>query len=123
MPSRKGQVMVMGGGNNVESAYMSQVVGVGNTVKGNQAKNDKNEWVTDTSKTAIKDYDSEKSSQYNYVDGFQNELTNGKHDYIIGSNNKVSGDSPDKNQSNIVFGDNHELTDQKNNVMSAPRAA
>lgn len=33
--------MVMGGGNNVESAYMSQVVGVGNTVKGNQAKNDK----------------------------------------------------------------------------------
>ena len=31
-----GQVMVMGGGNNVESAYMSQVVGVGNTVKGNQ---------------------------------------------------------------------------------------
>ena len=118
-----GQVMVMGGGNNVESAYMSQVVGVGNTVKGNQAKNDKNEWVTDTSKTAIKDYDSEKSSQYNYVDGFQNELTNGKHDYIIGSNNKVSGDSTDKNQSNIVFGDNHELTDQKNNVMSAPRAA
>lgn len=89
--------MVMGSGNNVESAYMSQVVGVGNTVKGNQAKNDKNEWVTDTSKTAIKDYDSEKSSQYNYVDGFQNELTNGKHDYIIGSNNKVSGDSTDKN--------------------------
>ena len=116
--------MVMGGGNNVESAYMSQVVGVGNTVKGKSGEGMiKTNGLTDTSKTAIKDYDSEKSSQYNYVDGFQNELTNGKHDYIIGSNNKVSGDSTDKNQSNIVFGDNHELTDQKNNVMSAPRAA
>ncbi|WP_278949200.1 YadA-like family protein [Megasphaera elsdenii] len=113
-----GQVMVMGGGNNVESAYMSQVVGVGNTVKGNQVKDDKNEWVTDTSsETAIKDYDPEKSSQYNYVDGFSNEVINGKHDYVIGSNNTVSGDSTDKNQSNIVFGDNHKLTNQKNNVI------
>lgn len=111
-----GQVMVMGGGNNVESAYMSQVVGVGNTVKGNQVENTKGEWGTDTSNTAIK-YDPEKSSQYNYVDGFQNELTNGKHDYIIGSNNTVSGKSTDDNQSNIVFGDNHKLTNQKNNVI------
>ena len=95
-----GQVMVMGGGNNVESAYMSQVVGVGNTVKG-----------------ADSTYAEGTSTQYNFVDGFQNELTNGKHDYIIGSNNKVSGDSIDKNQSNIVFGDNHKLTDQKNNVI------
>lgn len=109
-----GQVMVMGGGNNVESAYMSQVVGVGNTVKGNQVKDDKKEWVSDT---AIKKYDPEKSSQYNYVDGFNNEVINGKHDYIIGSNNTVSGDSTDNNQSNIVFGDNHKLTNQKNNVI------
>lgn len=36
VPTSGGQVMVMGGGNNVESAYMTQVVGVGNTVKGNQ---------------------------------------------------------------------------------------
>ena len=121
-----GQVMVMGGGNNVESAYMSQVVGVGNTVKGNQAKNDKNEWVTDTSKTAIKDYNSEKSSQYNYVDGFSNEVINGKHDYVIGANNKLSGDSYDddkakpikrSNKSNIVIGDNHTLTRKQNTVI------
>lgn len=122
-----GQVMVMGGGNNVESAYMSQVVGVGNTVKGNQVKDDKKGWVTDTSsETAIRDYDLERSSQYNYVDGFSNEVINGKHDYIIGANNKLDGDSYDdnnakpikrSNKSNVVIGDNHALTGKKNNVI------
>lgn len=121
VPTSGGQVMVMGGGNNVESAYMTQVVGVGNTVKGNQVNNDKSEWVTDTS---IKDYDKDKSSQYNYVDGFSNEVINGKHDYVIGANNKLSGDSYDdkeakkySNESNIVFGDNHTLTNTKNAVI------
>ena len=121
-----GQVMVMGGGNNVESAYMSQVVGVGNTVKGNQVENTKGEWGTDTSDTAIKDYNSEKSSQYNYVDGFNNEVINGKHDYIIGANNKLSGDSYDddkahpnkrSNKSNIIIGDNHTLSREQNTVI------
>ena len=125
VPKSGGQVMVMGGGNNVESAYMSQVVGVGNTVKGNQVENDKGEWGTDTSNTAIK-YDPEKSSQYNYVDGFNNEVINGKHDYVIGANNKLSGDSYDddkvlpikrSNKSNIVIGDNHTLTREKNTVI------
>ena len=95
-----GQVMVMGGGNTVDKAYMTQVTGVGNTVTG-----------------ADSTYAKDTSTQYNFVDGFQNELTNGKHDYIIGSNNTVSGNSIDTNQSNIVFGDNHKLTDQKNNVI------
>ncbi len=124
VPKSGGQVMVMGGGNNVESAYMSQVVGVGNTVKGNQVES-KGEWVTDTPNTAIK-YDPEKSSQYNYVDGFNNEVINGKHDYVIGANNKLSGDSYDddqanpikrSNKSNIVIGDNHTLTREKNTVI------
>lgn len=132
VPKSGGQVMVMGGGNNVESAYMSQVVGVGNTVKGNQvytkdAKTGKWNWTTDTNeKTAIKDYDPKKSSQYNYVDGFNNEVINGKHDYIIGANNKLDGDSYDdnnakpikrSNKSNVVIGDNHALTGKKNNVI------
>lgn len=121
-----GQVMVMGGGNTVDKAYMSQVVGVGNTVKGNQVQNTKSEWVTDISDTAIKDYDAEKSSQYNYVDGFNNEVINGKHDYVIGANNKLSGDSYDdsnvlpikrSNKSNIVIGDNHTLTREQNTVI------
>lgn len=127
VPTSGGQVMVMGGGNNVESAYMTQVVGVGNTVKGNQVKDDKKGWVTDTSsETAIRDYDLERSSQYNYVDGFSNEVINGKHDYIIGANNKLDGDSYDdnnakpikrSNKSNVVIGDNHALTGKKNNVI------
>ena len=95
-----GQVMVMGGGNTVDKAYMTQVSGVGNTVTG-----------------ADSTYAEDTSTQYNFVDGFQNELTNGKHDYIIGSNNTVSGDSVDTNQSNIIFGDNHKLTNQQNNVI------
>ena len=124
VPTSGGQVMVMGGGNNVESAYMTQVVGVGNTVKGNQVES-KGEWVTETSNTAIK-YDPEKSSQYNYVDGFSNEVINGKHDYVIGANNKLSGDSYDddqanpikrSNKSNIVIGDNHTLTRKQNTVI------
>ena len=119
-----GQVMVMGGGNTVDKAYMTQVTGVGNTVKGNQVES-KGEWVTETSNTAIK-YDPEKSSQYNYVDGFNNEVINGKHDYVIGANNKLDGDSYDdnnakpikrSNKSNVVVGDNHALTGKKNNVI------
>lgn len=132
VPKSGGQVMVMGGGNNVESAYMSQVVGVGNTVKGNQvytkdAKTGKWNWTTDTNeKTAIKDYDPKKSSQYNYVDGFSNEVINGKHDYVIGANNKLSGDSYDddkahpnkrSNKSNIIIGDNHTLSREQNTVI------
>lgn len=100
VPTSGAQVMVMGGANSVDKAYMTQVTGVGNKVTGQDST-----------------YAEETSTQYNYVDGFQNELTNGKHDYIIGSNNKVSGDSVDNNQSNIVIGDNHKLTNQKNNVI------
>ena len=122
--SKAMQDAVKESGNNVESAYMSQVVGVGNTVKGNQVES-KGEWVTETSNTAIK-YDPEKSSQYNYVDGFSNEVINGKHDYVIGANNKLSGDSYDddqanpikrSNKSNIVIGDNHTLTRKQNTVI------
>lgn len=130
VPTSGGQVMVMGGGNVVDNAYMSQVTGVGNTVKGNQvyaknAKTGKWEWTTDTNKdTAIKGYDKDKSSQYNYVDGFNNEVINGKHDYVIGANNTVTGDSYDdkdakkySNESNIIFGDNHTVTNTKNAVI------
>ena len=95
-----GQVMVMGGGNTVDKAYMTQVTVVDNTVSGKDST-----------------YAEGTSTQYNFVNGFQNELSNGKHDYIIGSNNKVSGESVDKNQSNIIFGDNHKLTGQNNNVI------
>lgn len=100
VPNSGAQVMVMGGGNSVDKAYMTQVTGVGNKVSGQNSI-----------------YEKGTSTQYNFVDGFQNELSNGQHDYIIGTENKVSGDSVDKNQSNIIFGDNHKLTNQTNNVI------
>lgn len=100
VPSSGGQVMVMGGGNNVDKAYMTQVTGVGNTVTGSGEK-----------------YDKDSSTQLNYVDGFYTTLENGKNDYIIGSHNTVTGTSTATNQSNIVFGDNHTLTDKSHNII------
>ena len=99
VPGSGGQVMVMGGGNSVEKAYMTQVTGVGNTVTGSGT-----EYGAD-------------STQLNYVEGFYTTLTNGKNDYIIGSHNTVTGTSTETNQSNIVFGDNHTLKNTKNNVI------
>ena len=99
VPTSGGQVMVLGGGNSVDNAYMTQVNGVGNTVKGRGTK-----------------YDDD-STQLNYIEGFYTTLTNGKNDYIIGAHNNVTGKSVADNQSNIVFGDNHTLTNTKNNVI------
>ena len=100
VPKSGGQVMVMGGGNTVDKAYMTQVVGVGNTVTGSDE-----EYVEGT------------STQLNYVDGFYNKVENGKNDYVIGSHNTLTGSSVDKNKSNLVLGDNHNLTDRTNNVI------
>ena len=113
VPESGGQVMAFGGGNVVDNAYMTQVIGVGNTVKGNQKKNDDGTW---TSKDNT-GFDKDASSQLNYVDGFYTTLINGKNDYLIGAHNTVTGESVDKNHSNIVIGDNHTLENQSNNII------
>lgn len=100
VPTSGAQVMVMGGGNTVDKAYMTQVVGVGNTVTGSD-----------------KEYAEGTSTQLNYVDGFYNKVENGKNDYVIGSHNTLTGSSVDTNKSNLVLGDNHKLTNRKNNVI------
>lgn len=100
VPTSGAQVMVMGGGNTVDKAYMTQVVGVGNTVTGSD-----------------REYAEGTSTQLNYVDGFYNTVENGKNDYVIGSHNTLTGKSVNTNQSNLVLGDNHKLTDRKNNVI------
>ena len=100
VPTSGAQVMVMGGGNTVDKAYMTQVVGVGNTVTGGD-----------------KEYVEGTSTQLNYVDGFYNKVENGKNDYVIGSHNTLTGSSVDTNKSNLVLGDNHNLTDRTNNVI------
>lgn len=80
VPKSGGQVMVMGGGNTVDYAQASQVMGVSNTLKG--------------TKDSI--------SEYNLVDGFQNKVTNSQNTYVVGTNNKFV------NMANsIVLGDNN----------------
>lgn len=80
VPNSGGQVMVMGGGNTVDYAQSSQVMGVSNILKG--------------TKDSI--------STYNLVDGFQNKVTNSQNTYVVGTNNSFV------NMANsIVLGDNN----------------
>ena len=80
VPNSGGQVMVMGGGNTVDYAQASQVMGVGNTLKGTK----------------------DSVSKYNLVDGFQNKVTNSQNTYVVGTKNNFV------NMANsIVLGDNN----------------
>lgn len=83
VPESGGQVMVMGGGNTVDYAQDSQVMGVSNTLIG--------------TKDAV--------SQYNLVDGFKNDVSNVQHAYVVGTENKVNNSN---NQ--VVIGDKNEIT-------------
>lgn len=83
VPESGGQVMVMGGGNTVDYAQDSQVMGVSNTLTG--------------TKDAV--------SQYNLVDGFKNDVSNVQHAYVVGTENKVNNSN---NQ--VVIGDKNEIT-------------
>jgi hypothetical protein len=120
VPTSGGQVMAFGGGNVVDNAYMTQVIGVGNTVKGNQKKNDDG---TTWSSDGTAGFNDKTSSQLNYVDGFYTKLINGKNDYLIGAHNTVTGDSVENNHSNIVIGDNHTLENQSNNIILGSAAS
>jgi hypothetical protein len=119
VPTSGGQVMAFGGGNVVDNAYMTQVMGVGNTVKGNQKKNNDGTWSSD----GTAEFSDATSSQLNYVDGFYTTLINGKNDYLIGAHNTVTGDSVENNHSNIVIGDNHTLENRSNNIILGSAAS
>lgn len=90
VPTSGGQVMVMGGGNSVENAYMTQVTGVGNKVTGTQTWSDE------------KDADNSGVTQLNFIDGFYSSLENGHNDYMIGAYNKLKD-----SDGAIIFGDNN----------------
>ena len=131
-----GKVMVMGGGNVVDKAYDSQVMGVGNTVVGDAIKFDYKEspevsnlpegtWDEQVIKEASRDADvwtqymgsiRKQGTLLNLVDGYYSTLKNGQNDYLIGTANEVTGD-PSKNKSNIVFGDYHKLNNGNNNII------
>lgn len=98
------QVMAIGGGNKITSAYKTQVVGVGNTVSG---------------------------TELNYVEGFNNNVTGGTSNYIIGAkntlengnNNIVFGDNHTltNKKNNVVIG-SADKKDNKNKELTASDA-
>lgn len=98
-----GSVMAIGGGNKADWATYSQLLGVQNTLIGENG--------------AV--------SKYDMINGYKNEVTNATHTSIIGSNNKakniqsttVMGDNNDlTGNGNHVIGDNHKVTG-KNNIL------
>lgn len=82
-----GSVMAIGGGNKADWATYSQLLGVGNTLIGENG--------------AV--------SKYDMINGYKNKVTNAQNTTIIGSNNTA------KNiQSTIVMGDNNALEGLEN---------
>lgn len=98
-----GSVMAIGGGNKADWATYSQLLGVKNTLIGENG--------------AV--------SKYDMINGYKNKVTNATNTSIIGSNNKakniqsttVMGDNNDlTGNGNHVIGDNHKVTG-KNNIL------
>ena len=88
--SNGGAVLAIGGGNKADYAQNSQLIGVQNEVTGT----------------------SRDISKFNMINGYQNTITNGSNDTVIGTKNTVTnGDS------NVVLGDNHTVQDANNNVI------
>ena len=85
-----GQVLVIGGANSVDYARFSAVTGVSNTLNGADGN----------------------TSDYNFITGAKNKLTNADSTYVIGSSNTVSDGT-----SNVVIGDKRNLTGATNDVV------
>lgn len=84
-----GATLAIGGGNTADYTRHSQLIGVGNTLKGSNAS----------------------VSEYNTIDGYENTATNVSNTKIIGSNNTVN----DKANSNTIIGDKHVVAAEKTN--------
>ncbi|WP_455048210.1 ESPR-type extended signal peptide-containing protein [Mitsuokella sp.] len=85
VPESGGQVMAIGGGNTVDYAQDSQVMGVSNTLTGTAGS----------------------VSKYNLVDGFQNNVNDVQHAYVVGTENKV-----DNSSNQVIIGDKNEISDR-----------
>lgn len=83
-----GSVMAIGGGYKADYATYSQLTGVQNKVTGTKAK----------------------AAKYDFVNGYQNTVTEASDVTVIGSKNEVTADG------NKVIGDNHKVSG-KNNVI------
>ena len=86
-----GAVMALGGGNKADYAYRSQLIGVGNTLKGTAAQ----------------------KASYNLLNGYRNTGTNAEHLSVIGSDNTVKN-----SKSQTVIGDSNKITDRNAGTVS-----
>ena len=86
-----GAVLAIGGGNKADYVLNSQLIGVQNQITGTEGN----------------------ESEYNMVNGYQNTVTNGSNDTVIGVKNTVTGDS------NIVLGDKHTVSGTNNIILGS----
>ena len=86
-----GSVMAIGGGNKADYAKYSQLTGVKNKVTGTEAK----------------------AAQYDFVNGYQNTVTNASDVTVIGIKNEVTADG------NKVIGDNHKVSGKDNVIFGS----
>lgn len=86
-----GSVMAIGGGNKADYAKYSQLTGVKNKVTGTEAK----------------------AAQYDFVNGYQNTVTNASDVTVIGIKNTVTADG------NKVIGDNHRVSGKDNVIFGS----
>ena len=85
-----GQMLVIGGANSADYARFSAITGVSNSLTGKDGN----------------------TSDYNFITGAKNTLSNTDSTYVIGSNNTVSDGT-----SNVVIGDKRKLTSTTGNVV------
>ena len=126
-----GATLAIGGGNKIDHAVRSQAIGVNNTLTGNWYHEDELSILDRKLKSAVNEY----SAQYNMVDGYNNNVANVNHAYVIGANNNIQGktfsdatkdgvlsekdrEKAKKDDNLIVIGDNHTLAnDVSNNII------
>lgn len=126
-----GAALAIGGGNEIDRAVRSQVIGVNNKLTGNLYHKDAEyDWIF-IKNPEINEY----SAQYNMIDGYNNQIANVNHAYVIGANNNIQGkkfsdatkdgvlsetdrEKAQKDDNLIVIGDNHTLAnDVSNNII------
>lgn len=126
-----GAALAIGGGNTIDRSIRSQVIGVNNKLTGNLYHEDGTYYYGIPFNPAVNEY----SNQYNMVDGYNNQVANVNHAYVIGANNNIQGkkfsnatkdgvlskadrDKAKEDDNLIVIGDNHTLAnDVSNNII------
>lgn len=82
-----GAVLAIGGGNEIDHSIRSQVIGVDNKLTGNLYHKDGKYVYGIPFIPNINEY----STQYNMIDGYNNQVANVNHAYVIGANNIIKG--------------------------------